>query len=165
MTTVSELVKKLNLLKHPEGGFYKEVYRSEEKISSDALPDRFGGERNFSTSIYYLLEKGDFSAFHRIKSDETWHFYSGDPLEIFIIDNTGKPDKIILGSPEYEGVFQYTVLAGNWFAARTVKGGSWSLVGCTVAPGFDFNDFELAERRKLIDSYPGLKDIIQEFTR
>jgi predicted cupin superfamily sugar epimerase len=148
-------IKTLALLPHPEGGYYKETYRSEEKIS---LPQ---GERNYSTAIYFLLEEGNFSAFHKIKSDELWHFYAGDVLEVIEITKEGKLKITELGPDN----FQYCVPAGNWFGSRVKEGGKFSLVGCTVAPGFDFKDFEMAERDALLKEFPEHASIIKELTR
>ncbi len=119
------------------------------------------GERNFSTAIYFLLEKDNFSAFHKIKSDELWHFYAGDSLEVIEITADGELKITELGPDN----FQYCVPAGNWFGSRVKKGGSFSLVGCTVAPGFDFKDFEMAKRDELLKEFPGHANIIGELTR
>lgn len=165
--TINQWVEKLQMLPHPEGGFYKENYRSTEHIDLGCLPERFEGSRPFSTAIYFLITAGNFSAFHRIKSDECWHFYTGDPLWVHLIDNTtGAYSKIALGN-ELNGsaVFQAVVPAGFWFASETQPGGSFSLVGCTVAPGFDFADFELANRDALIATSPEQAALITRLTR
>ena len=160
------LIKKYNLLPHPEGGWFKETYKSEEKISDTGLPDRFSGERAFSTAIYFLLEKRNFSAFHRIKSDECWHFYAGGCLLVYIIHHNGKLQVVRLGNnPERDEVFQFVVPANCWFASIPDTDVDFSFVGCTVAPGFDFNDFELAEQERLIKEYPQHSDIIKKLTR
>lgn len=164
--TATQLVAQLQLLPHPEGGFYKEQYRSVESIPASALPDRFSGSRPFGTAIYFLLEQGNFSAFHRIQSDECWHFYAGDPLEVLEITPEGELKSTLLGNDLGAGqVFQYIVPAGCWFGSRTVAGGVFSLVGCTVAPGFDFNDFELADKAALTADYPHLQSIIEVMCR
>jgi len=164
--TANDLITKLDLLPHPEGGFYKEIYRSEEIISQSALPTRFGGNRHVATSIYFLLEKDNFSALHKIKSDEIWHFYAGDTLEVIEIDPMGKLIITPVGSNILEKeVFQYTVKAGHWFGSRVKNGGAFSLVGCTVAPGFDFADFEMGKSFDLVNEFPNHKKIIQEITR
>lgn len=134
---IKTLIKQLRLKQHPEGGYYRETYRSKEFIPAKALPRRFNDRRTFSTAIYFLITKERPSAFHRIKSDELWHFYQGDPVEITMILKNKKKKKIILGS----GEFQAVIPAGLWFSAKTL--GQYSLVGCTVAPGFDFADFQL----------------------
>lgn len=155
--------KKLGLQAHPEGGFYKEVYRSEEEIPARALPPRFKGNRSFSTAIYYLLGEGDFSAFHRILSDETWHFYAGEPLQLLMINPDGELKEITLGIDEDQQTPQFTVKAGDWFAAKST--GAYTLCGCTMAPGFDFSDFEMGEALKLKDEFPQHGEIISAFSR
>jgi len=164
--TVETLVKELDLLPHPEGGFYKETYRSEGKITQSCLSPNFKGDRNMATGIYFLIEKNNFSALHKIKSDETWHFYYGDALEVIEINEQGRLTITKIGSNLSNGeTFQYTVKANTWFGSRASEGGSFSLVGCTVYPGFDFNDFELAKREDLIKLFPNHQNIITELTR
>lgn len=159
-------IEKYNLLPHPEGGYYAESYRSKEVIHKQALPERFGGKRSFSTGIYFLLESKHFSAFHRIKSDEMWHFYSGETLEIFVINpGTGLLQTIRLGStPENDDVFQAVVPAGGWFASKPAPESSYSLVGCTVSPGFDFEDFEMGDRVALSNLFPQHESLITALT-
>lgn len=166
MKTASYWVEKYNLLPHPEGGYYAETYRADERIGQENLPPRFTGDRSFSTGIYFLLEAGQFSAFHRIKSDEMWHFYAGDALDIFVLNpDTTDLDIIKLGSdPEKGETFQAVVPAGSWFGSRPAAASSYALVGCTVAPGFDFEDFEMAERESLIAQFPQHSVLIQEMT-
>lgn len=160
-------IKEYVLLPHPEGGYYAETYRAAESIDPRALPDRFGGARSFSTGIYFLLESHNFSAFHRIKSDEMWHFYAGEALEVFVIDpGTRQLNIIRLGNnPENGETFQAVVPAGTWFGSRPAKGSSYALVGCTVAPGFDFEDFEMAEQEALKAEFPEFSELIGELTR
>ncbi len=153
MKTKEEWVKELNLLPHPEGGYYKETYRSKEEIDLVAIGYHESTKRNLSTGIYFLLEKENFSAFHRIKSDEMWHFYAGDPLLIHMLDEEGNYSYQKIGSkPENGEKLQFVVKAGVWFASEVAKGGDYALVGCTVSYGFDFKDFELADKT-LIDRY------------
>jgi predicted cupin superfamily sugar epimerase len=153
--TTQQLIQQYNLQPHPEGGWYKETYKSSEHIAATALPERFGGTRAFATAIYFLLEQGNFSAFHRIKSDECWHFYAGDSLLIYVIQMNGSLDIIHLGNDIGKGqLFQYVVPANCWFASRPAADSSFSFVGCTVAPGFDFADFELADAATLSALYP-----------
>lgn len=155
-------VEKLELLPHPEGGFYKETYRSELQGNFDG----FDGSRNVVTGIYFLLTQGNFSAFHKIKSDEMWHFYAGDALEIYWLSPQGELRVINLGlSMEKGQVPQAVVPKDCWFASRVAEGGDYALVGCTVAPGFDFEDFELANRSDLLATYPQHTEIITELTR
>jgi len=166
MSIVNTLIQKYNLEPHPEGGWYKQTYKSNEQIAAEALPKRFGANRFFSTAIYFLLEKGNFSAFHRIKSDECWHFYAGDPLLIYIIEQTGELKIISLGNDhEKEQSFQYVVPANCWFASRPAPGSEYCFVGCTVSPGFEFEDFELANATELSVMYPQHKSIIIELCR
>ena len=164
--TVQQLIQQYNLQPHPEGGWYKETYKSDEYISGSTLPERFGGSRVFSTAIYFLLEQGNFSAFHRIKSDECWHFYAGDPLVVYVMQLNGRLDIIHLGNDIEKGqVFQFVVPANCWFASRPAPGSTFCFVGCTVAPGFDFTDFELATASSLTALFPQHKAIIEELCR
>ena len=166
MSFTNQLIQKYNLQPHPEGGWYKQTYKSNEEIDADALPERFGANRAFSTAIYFLLEKGNFSAFHRIKSDECWHFYTGDPLVIYIIEQNGELKIISLGNGLEKGhSFQYVVPANCWFASRPAPGSEYCFVGCTVSPGFEFDDFELADRTELSVMYPQHKPIIKDLCR
>jgi uncharacterized protein len=159
-------IQHLQLLPHPEGGYYKEVYRSELNLAQEALPTQFGGTRQICTSIYFLIEKGNFSAFHRIKSDETWHFYDGDALEVIELKTDGTLKKTAVGSDlEHNEQLQFTVKANTWFASRVKAGGNYSLVGCTVSPGFDFEDFEMAKRTGLLEKFPQHKNEITALTR
>lgn len=161
-----DYIKKLGLQKHPEGGWFKEVYRSDELIQKEHLPGRFSGSRHHSTSIYFMLTSGTFSAFHRIKSDELWHFYKGSPVTIYMIDNDGKYSEILLGDDLESGeTFQCVIPAGAWFGAKVIEPDSFCLVGCTVAPGFHFDDFELGEREELMKLFPQLGEIINKLTR
>lgn len=159
-------ISHLRLQPHPEGGFYKEVYRSSESIAPEALPVRFTGKRNISTAIYYLLRQGEHSLFHRIKSDECWHFYAGETLLIHIIEPNGKYYCIKLGSNIYVGeIFQFVVPAQAWFAAEPASESEFSLCGCTVAPGFDFADFEIANKEELLTAFPGHEEIISRLSK
>jgi predicted cupin superfamily sugar epimerase len=161
-----QLIAQFNLIAHPEGGYYKEMYRSAEIITQDALPARFVGDRSFSTAIYFLLEKGDFSTFHRIKSDECWHFYAGNTLHIYVLHSNGELEIISLGNDLDKGErFQYVVPAGCWFASAPAEEVSFSFVGCTVAPGFNFADFEMAKAGELVKSYPQHTAIIKRLSR
>lgn len=155
MPSAKYYIEKLKLHSHPEGGFYKETHRSKFKVNTSA------GDRNASTAIYFLIEIGNFSAFHRIKSDEVWHFYDGDDLEIIEIDISGAITITDLGKNN----FQHTVPAGSWFGSRVKQSGHYALVGCTVSPGFDFNDFEMAKRLELENKFPQHTEIIRQLTR
>jgi len=163
----ARLVQDLGLVPHPEGGYYRETYRSPETIPEAALPARFPGARNLATAIYFLLGPGDFSAFHRIRSDETWHYYTGScGLGIHVIGTDGRYRLVRLGSRTEAGeTFQATVPAGAWFASEPVDPAGFALVGCTVAPGFDFHDFELAGGEALSREHPALAGLIRRLTR
>ena len=159
-------IDKLQLTPHVEGGAFREVYRSELVLPRSALPLFFQGNRNVATSIYFLLSQGQFSAFHRIASDEQWHFYCGDALLIYEITHGGRMIEHRLGQDPSKGeVFQTVVKAGSWFASVPAPDSEYSLVGCTVAPGFDFADFELAGREALVSQYATHGDIIRRLTR
>ena len=159
-------ITKLQLTAHIEGGAYTRTYTSDLIISQDQLPSNFTGPRPVSTAIYFLLKKDQFSAMHRIASDELWHFYYGDPLLVFEIDAAGNLTEHLLGNnPENNGHFQCVVKAGSWFGSKIKDGGDYSLVGCTVSPGFDFADFELGERDVLLKLYPQHAEIIERLTR
>jgi predicted cupin superfamily sugar epimerase len=164
--TAEKLVAQYSLLPHPEGGWYKETYRSTFNIIQSALPSDFTEGRVFSTAIYFLLEQGNFSAFHKIKSDECWHFYAGQTLLVYVINTEGKLDIIKLGSDIENGeVFQYVVPANCWFASIPASHAGFCFVGCTVSPGFDFNDFELAKADDLINEFPNLSEEIKKLCR
>jgi predicted cupin superfamily sugar epimerase len=166
MKLAQKIIEFYKLDPHPEGGWYKECYRSDEYISAKNLPNRFGGNRFFSTAIYFLLEQGNFSAFHRIKSDECWHFYSGKRLIIYIIHLNGELETIFLGQNYENGErFQFVVPANCWFASIPAPDTEFSFVGCTVSPGFDFNDFELANTSDLTNSFPQHSELIRSLCR
>ncbi len=147
-----------------EGGWYREVYRAAESIPAAGLPERFTTPRTFATSIYYLLPGDDFSAFHRVRQDETWHFYEGSPLTLHTLDATGYARQR-LGRAFPDAQFQITVPAGTYFAATVDDPAAFSLVGCTVAPGFEFADFEAPPRAVLLAQYPEHEAIIRRLTR
>ena len=155
-----EIVQKLGLIEHPEGGFYKETYRSSSSMETEQ-----NAIRNVCTAIYFLLENDNISLFHRIQSDELWFFHQGEPLEIVFVKE-GVLNSIILGNSFENGeVPQATIPANSWFASSVKQRKGYSLVSCTVAPGFDFADFELASRENLLQEFPHLKEIIHKFTK
>ncbi len=159
------LIGALELLRHPEGGWYRETYRSPETLPSVALPGRFGGDRSCCTAIYFLLEKGDISALHRIKSDELWHFHAGTTLTIHVITPSGEYLQLLVGADLLAGAtFQAAVSAGCWFGAEVTGAGAYALVGCTVAPGFDFTDFEMGNRSTLQAQFPEHAALIERMT-
>lgn len=159
-------IDKLDLAEHPEGGFFSPVFRASEQIGRDGLPDRFTGNRAIVSSIYYLLKRGGFSAFHRLKSVEIWTFFEGDPLTIHVLDPLGGLIDKKLG-PNFDNgeSFQVAIEAGSWFAAEQRGPGGFTLAGCTVAPGFEYEDMEIAQRKELQANYPQHAEIIERFTR
>lgn len=165
MKTAAYWIEKLELEKHPEGGWFREIYLSDDIVPQTGLPSSFRGERSFATSIYYLLEGTDFSAFHRIKSDEIWHYYAGtSAIEILSLEK-GKLKKYLVGNDlEKRETFQVIVPKNTWFASRLVNLKGYALAGCTVSPGFHFEDFELADGR-LLKEYPEFSDEIAQLLR
>jgi len=158
---IKELIDTLKLQLHPEGGYFKETYRADGIIAKSALPKNFQGDRHYSTAIYYLLTAQDISRLHRLTSDEVWHFHLGGPLTLVEISSDGLVKKTILGPNVSAGEkLQYVVSAGNWFGAKPNSGTEFSLVGCTVAPGFDFEDFEMGDRETLLKEFPQAKEEI-----
>lgn len=161
-----KIIESLNLSAHPEGGFFSEIYRSYEKLSNKTLPDRYSSPRTFSTSIYYMLVENQISHFHRLKSDETWHYYTGSQIIIHCLESDWKYNQVKIGCDFDNGIFpQFTIRKGTWFAAEIEDKNSYSLVGCTVAPGFEYDDFELGDRNSLINQFPLCKEIITRFTK
>ncbi len=163
---IKEIVRKLEMTPHPEGGFYKETYRSTGVIPKVVLGEVFSGERYYSTAIYFLITSDNFSAFHKINQDEIWHYYKGSSLYVHVIDLKGKYSKYTVGANlDQDELPQLVVPAGCWFASSVKDINSYSLVGCTVSPGFDYDDFELANRAALISEFPECDDIIMQYTR
>lgn len=160
MKTAQDWIQKLNLLPHPEGGYYKEIYRSDEEVGAEVLPGNRSGIRSMSTAIYFLLKGNDFSAFHRIKSDEIWHFYAGASLIIYAIDEEG----MLTEYPLHNEIPMQIIPKNNWFAAELKDKNSFALVGCTVSPGFDFDDFEMGDRGLLQKEFSQYSEIIQRLT-
>jgi predicted cupin superfamily sugar epimerase len=165
MTQAEEIIKKLELQKHPEGGWFRECFRSENIIPAFALPNH-NADRCCYTSIYYLLEENDFSSFHRLKSDELWYYHQGDCVEIISIDPDGKLQKYLLGKDIDNGQqMQIVIPVGCWFTAQVVPSGKYMLMGCVVSPGFDFDDFEMGNAENLIQKFPQHEEIIKKFCR
>ena len=154
----ARLVKKLGLEEHPEGGYFKQTYRSDTIVNVEG----YGGPRNISTAIYYMLVGGQFSAFHRIRSDEIWHHYAGDSITLYAINDGGKMSKIKIGK---NGTPQAVIKAGTWFAAALDNKRSYCLLGCTVSPGFDYRDWELGKRNELVRMYPQHRALIERYTK
>jgi len=163
--TLEYWIKHLGLLPHPEGGYYRETYRSREEIPGDCLPARFNGYRSLSTAIYFLLTAKDRSVFHRIKSDEMWHFHDGGPLNIYVLNERGLATYTLGPDPENGHQLQIVVPANHWFGALTIGNSNYTLASCTVSPGFDFQDFEIADRDQLLNEFPSEKEIITRLTK
>lgn len=162
----AEWIDRLGLQPHPEGGYFRETYRSTEVASADCLPERYDGNRHFYTAILYLLSGDQFSAFHRLKSDEMWHFHAGSDLIITLLSKEHGRRQIRLGpNPDTGAVFQAVIPAGTWFAAHLPDPSGYALVGCTVSPGFDYADFELADREALLAEFPHEGKWIRRLTR
>lgn len=159
-------IEKLNLQKHPEGGWFKETYRSEEIIADRNLPERYGSDRCFSTCIYYMLEGNDQSVFHRLKSDEFWHFYAGtSAIRLYVISPNGILTQYLLGSnSDNEEVFQVLIPREHWFAAELTNTNGYALIGCTVAPGFVFDDFEMGKQSELKKLFTEHSLLIERFS-
>jgi predicted cupin superfamily sugar epimerase len=156
----------LGLLVPSKSGFHRQTYRSGEEVDTGGLPSRFAGSRVFSTAIYFLLESGEFFAFHRIKQDEVWFFHTGVGIVIHQIDEQGKYAKVYLGVNLNNGETPQTVVpAGYLFAVSVPCPERYPLVGCNVAPGFEFDDFEMPSRRQLVARYPEHRGIIGQLTR
>jgi len=163
--TAEYWINQLRLRPHPEGGYYRETYRSLEIIPKADLPKRYSGKRSFATAIYFLLRGNQFSAFHRLKSDEIWHFYNGSPVYIFVIGKEGHLTTAKLGlDAEEDEQPQFVIKAGTWFAAKLGKAKSYALIGCTVTPGFDFADFEMGKRSELRRQFPRHCALIEQLT-
>ena len=165
--TPDELKALLNLIPLPlEGGYYSETYRASGRIPQNALPAVYGGPRSFCTAIYFLLTPDTFSAMHRLPSDEVFHFYLGDPVEMFQIPPNGVAKTEILG-PDLRSnqAPQLVIPGGVWQGARLAQGGEWALLGTTVAPGFEFADYEHGIRAKLVAEFPQHAEMITALTR
>ena len=167
MLIVDQIIALLNLAPHPkEGGYFIETYRSPETISEKRLPSRYRGMRPFGTAIYYLLTPETFSAMHRLQSDEIFHFYLGDPVEMLQLWPDGSGKVLILGSDILSGMQpQVIVPKGVWQGARVLKNGRFALLGTTVSPGFEFADYKSGRRDDLIKSYSQFRDLITALTK
>lgn len=159
-------INDLNLQKHPEGGWFSEIYRSAEIIKKQNLPTRFNGDRTLSTSIYFLLLSPEISAFHKIKQDELWYFHDGSSLTIHVIDTNGEYFELYLGMAIEKNQHLQVIVKEGWlFAASVDNPESFTLVGCNVSPGFDFDDFEMPSQIQLMEKYPQHKRIIKLFSK
>jgi len=167
MTTVAEIIKTLGLKPHPcEGGFYVETYRSEETVAEEYLPERYSGTRSYGTAIYYLLTPETFSELHRLPTDEIFHFYLGDPVTQLRLRPDGSHETVTLGTDLSGGERpQAVVPGGTWQGSCLKPGGRFALLGATLAPSFDFADYEAGDRKRLIEEYPLETDLITRLTR
>lgn len=162
---INDIIEKFDLNQHPEGGYFKETYRSSGSIANENLSADFTGDRNYSTGIYFLLTSDSFSAFHKINQDEMWHFYLGTTLKLHMISPEGEYSYVLIGNNIIDNeVPQFVVPAQFWFAAEVLEENSYAFTGCTVAPGFDFKDFVLPVRKELIDLFPQHEEIITRLT-
>ena len=149
-----------------EGGFFVESYRSDEKLPGRYLPERYSDDRCFGTAIYFLLTATAFSALHKLRSDEIYHFYLGDPVQALLLRQGGSGEVVTIGTDLYCGMRpQMLVPRCTWQGLRLRPGGQFALMGTTVAPGFEFSDFKLANRESLLKNYPSFSDMIRELTR
>lgn len=161
MNPVAEArVQALGLARHPEGGWFRETFRSSERVAAAALPARFAGARALSTSILYLLAEGERSHFHRLHADEVWSHHEGGTLWVHLLERDGT--RTLAVGP---GTPQQVVPHGTWFAAELASGATYGLAGCCVAPGFEYEDFELARRDALLDEHPAQHELVLRFTR
>lgn len=165
MKTAEEWISSLGLTRHPEGGYFKEIYRSDESLSKNSLPGRYQGARRFATSIYFLLKSGECSKLHRLKSDEIWYFHAGASVTIYMISADGNLSFKVLGCNAEQGEnLQVVIPRGSWFGAEVNQKNSYGLMGCMVAPGFEFEDFELAKREELLKQFPQYEELIRRLT-
>lgn len=167
MVDANQVKSLLNLKPHPaEGGYFRETYRSGDSVQKDSLPARYPGARSFSTAIYYLLTPDTFSSLHRLPTDEVFHFYMGDPVEMLQLLPDGTGRIITIGNDLLNGMLpQVVVPRGVWQGSRLIAGGKFSLLGATIAPGFEFADYEDGDRASLINQYPQFSDSIRALTR
>jgi predicted cupin superfamily sugar epimerase len=166
MPTADEIIRKLNLQPHPkEGGHFRETYRSADVVPGAALPVRYGADRSACTAIYYLLTPGTFSALHRLRTDEIFHFYAGSPVHMMQLFDDGSSREILLGPDVLAGQSpQVLVPRGVWQGSVLEPGGNYALLGCTVAPGFDYADYEHGRRDELLRAYPQFRERIEQLT-
>jgi hypothetical protein len=156
---VERRVRSLGLSPHPEGGWFRETYRSLERLPASALPSRFPGERSLATTILYLLAAGERSRFHRLRADESWWHHEGGAMLLHLL-GPGGARRLVVG-PERP---QVVVPHGTWFAAEPASGSGYSLVGCGTTPGFEYDDLELAERDALAAEFPSERELVARFT-
>jgi len=165
--SAEELKKLLRLEPHPrEGGWFRQTWKAQETIPQDVLPGRYSGARSAGTGIYYLLEPDTFSEMHKLASDEVFHFYLGDPVEMLQLWPDGTGHRIVLGKDVENGRLLQTVVPQEvWQGSRLIDGGRFALLGCTVSPGFDYADYVSGERDELIKQWPRWEEMILGLTR
>ncbi len=167
MLTVEQIISSLNLKHHPmEGGYFVETYRSEQQITKDSLPAYYKGPRALATAIYYLLTPNSFSIMHRLQTDEIFHHYIGDPVNMLQLLPDGSGQLVMLGNDILNGMHpQVIVPKGVWQGAKLAPGGKFALLGTTMSPGFDSTDYETGSRDILVTSYPEFRDLIIALTK
>lgn len=160
MVTKEDLIKRYNMMEHPEGGFFVETFRSEAQVTTPS------GPRSASTAIYFLVSGDNISRLHRIKSDEVWHFYLGGSITVVELDPVAKQAKLTELGPDVAAgqLLQHVVKANTWFGSYPTRAEDFCFVGCTVAPGFDFADFEMGSRSALLAEFPEAADVIEKMT-
>lgn len=164
--TVKRIVERLGLVPHPEGGYFREVYRSPIRIDHPGVPEGRRAKRCAGSLIYFLLAGNEFSAFHRVKwTDEIWHIYAGGPIELHVIGADGGYTTRIVSTDLTESEPTALVRAGDWQAARLAPGAPWALGGCTVSPGFEYDDFEMPAAEELLEAYPEHAAVIGALAR
>jgi predicted cupin superfamily sugar epimerase len=164
--TAEEIKHRLGLEQHPcEGGYFVQTWKAQEEIPQAALPARYSGARAAGTAIYYLLEPSTFSEMHRLVSDEVFHFYLGDPVEMLQLWPDGSDRVVVLGDNLAAGMLPQVVVPKDvWQGSRLRPGGQLALLGCTVSPGFDYADYETGKRAELMETYPGCAELIRRLT-
>jgi predicted cupin superfamily sugar epimerase len=158
-------INRLNLIPHPEGGYFQETYRCPETIKHTHLSEHYSSDRACATAIYFLLEGAQVSKFHRLRSDELWCYHAGSPLTLHVITPDGAARQLLLGQElENDQRPQVLIEHGQWFGARIIQDASYTLVSCIVTPGFDFGDFELATCEQLLSVHPQHQALIELLT-
>lgn len=164
--TATQIIEMFNLQPHPEGGYYKRIFESDETLSQEVLPPAFTGNRPYMSSIYYLLERGQLSSFHKLKQCELWHLYKGGPLKVYRIDTAGNLDVSIVGQDYLSGQVPHIEFQpGTYFSAELCEEGEYAFMGCSVSPGFDFKDFHLPSAAELTSKFPTHADLIHRMTK
>ena len=161
MDSKANWIKYLNLTAHPEGGYFNENYRNSSELNID---EKYSGKRNLATSIYYMLEYGQFSKLHRLKSDEIWYFHHGAPLKVHVFNNNLYQSYVLGTNLNESQLLQLIIPAGAIFGAEVLETNSFAILGCMVSPGFHFDDFEILKAEKVLAIFPEHKTIIEKLT-